>query len=164
MADKFIDLKVTGLDGVLETLKQLPAEIVSKRGGPVKLALAKGARMLRDAAKVAMQQQIDRDGSDSTGETVKALIASRGKYRGRGEKYVVRVRSKSYISARKGKTTTQRNANLLEYGSKSQPATPWLRPTAEANAQRIVDAVNADLVRRVDLIVKKLARSNGVPT
>ncbi len=160
---EYMQLNVTGLDGVLETLKQLPAEVVSKRGGPVKLALAKGARMLKDAAKVSLAAAIAADGSDSTGETVKALVAQRGKYRGNGERYVVRVKSKAYVSARKGKTTTIRNANLLEYGSKQQKATPWLRPAAESNAQRIVDAVNSDLVRRVDRIVKKLARENGVP-
>lgn len=163
MADELIQLKVTGLDGVIETLRQLPAEVVSKRGGPVKLALAKGARTLRDAAKTTLFQAVLKDGSDSTGETVKALVAQRGKYRGQGERYVVRVKQKSYINAHGSKTTTQRAANLLEYGSKQQLATPWLRPAAQANAQRIVDAVNADLLARVDRIVNKLARANGVP-
>ena len=162
MAD-FMQLNVTGLDGLLETLKQLPAEVVSKRGGPVKFAMAKGARMLRDAAAVSLAAAIAADGSDSTGETVNALVAQRGKYRGQGERYVVRVKSKAYVSARKGKTTTIRTGNLLEYGSKQQRATPWLRPAAEANAQRIVDTVNADLVRRVEPIVAKIARANGVP-
>jgi membrane carboxypeptidase/penicillin-binding protein PbpC len=54
-------------------------------------------------------------------------------------------------------------ANLLEYGSKHQPATPWLRPAAQENAQRIVTTVNADLVRRVERLVTKLARQKGVP-
>ena len=45
-----IRLEVSGIDGVLDTLKSLPAEVVSKRGGPVKLALAKGARLLRESA------------------------------------------------------------------------------------------------------------------
>lgn len=158
MPDQLIQLNVTGLDGVLETMQSLPAEVVSKRGGPVKLALAKGARMLRDAAKVALEQAVAQDGSDSTGETVKALIAQRGKYRGNGERYVVRVRQKAYINTHGSKTTTQRSANLLEYGSKQQAATPWLRPAAQANAQRIVDAVNEDLVKRVDRIVARLQR------
>ena len=158
-----MQLNVTGLDGVLTTLTQLPASVVSKRGGPVKLALAKGARMLKDAAKVTLTAAIAADGSDSTGETVKALVAQRGKYRGNGERYVVRVKSKAYVSARKGKTTTIRTGNLLEYGSKQQRATPWLRPAAEANAQRIVDTVNSDLVQRVNQIVTNLARANGVP-
>jgi hypothetical protein len=32
-----VDLKVTGIDGVLDLLRKLPPEVVSKRGGPVKL-------------------------------------------------------------------------------------------------------------------------------
>lgn len=155
-----IELKVTGLDGVLDTLAALPPEVVSKRGGPVKLALAKGARLLRDAAKINLAQAIAQDGSDTTGTTLKNLIASRGKYQYNGEKYVVRVRKKSYINANGVQTNTARSAQLLEYGSKKQQAIPWMRPAAEANAQRIVDTVNADLVRRVDLIVKKLQREN----
>ena len=43
-----VDVKLTGVAGVLKTLSSLPAEVVSKRGGPVKAALAKGARFLRD--------------------------------------------------------------------------------------------------------------------
>lgn len=155
-----IELKVTGLDGVLDTLKALPPEIVSKRGGPVKLALAKGARLLRDAARVNLAAAIAQDGSDTTGTTLKNLVATRGKYSGNGEKYVVRVRKKSYINANGARTNTARSAQLLEYGSKKQQATPWLRPAAEANAQRIVDTVNADLARRVNLIVKKLQAQN----
>ena len=155
-----LELKVTGLDGALETLQSLPAEIVSKRGGPVKLALAKGARMLRDAAKLRLAQAIAQDGQDSTGTTLANLVATRGKYAGNGELYVVRVRSKRYTNAKGGKTTTTRTASLLEYGSKQQTATPWLRPAASANAQRIVDTVNADLVRRVNMVVKQLQARN----
>ena len=159
MTDKFMSLEVSGLDGVLDTLKALPPEIVSKRGGPVKLALAKGARLLRVAAAQNLARVIAQDGADTTGMTLKNLVAGRGKYSGNGEKYVVRVRRKSYTNAKGAKTNTQRSASLLEYGAKDQPATPWLRPAAESNAQRIVDTVNADLVRRVNLIVKKLQRA-----
>jgi len=52
---------------------------------------------------------------------------------------------------------------FLEYGSKHQAAHPWLRPAAEANAQRIVDTVNTELLARVDRLVKAIARANGVP-
>jgi len=164
MAD-YVQLKVTGMEGVLETLKSLPAEVVSKRGGPVKLSLAKGARMLRDAAKVQLAQSIAINGSDSTGTTVKSVIATRGKVGAgfNGEKYLVRVKNTTFLSASGKKVSTLMTANLLEWGSKHQSATPWLRPAAQANAQRIVDTVSADLVRRVNLIVKKLAIQNKVP-
>ena len=167
MAD-LIQLNVTGLDGVLETLKQLPAEVVSKRGGPVKLALAKGARMLRDAVRDAAPVR--------TGLLRSAIVAKRGKMRGQGERYIVTVKKETKIyaktrantrSGRAGKEYQTEGplfyARFTEYGTKHEPARPWLRPTAEANGQRIVDTVNADLVRRVELLVAKIARANGVP-
>ena len=39
--------QIEGLAGVLDTLKRLPPEIVSKRGGPVRAALNKAARMIQ---------------------------------------------------------------------------------------------------------------------
>ena len=36
-----VEFKLQGVDGVLATLQSLPAEVVSKRGGPVKAALRK---------------------------------------------------------------------------------------------------------------------------
>jgi len=75
----------------------------------------------------------------------------------------VRVKNTTFLSASGKKVSTLMTANLLEWGSKHQSATPWLRPAAQANAQRIVDTVSADLVRRVNLIVKKLAIQNKVP-
>lgn len=53
-----VEMKISGVDGVLNTLRSLPSEIVSKRGGPVKLALAKGARFLRDKEKAALRSAI----------------------------------------------------------------------------------------------------------
>lgn len=151
-----IRLEVSGIDGVLETLKSLPAEVVSKRGGPVKLALAKGARLLRDAAKDNLARAIEQDGSDSTGTLLNSLVARRGKYDGKGELYYVGIKRKvKYRNAHNAETTAMRAGALLEYGGKKQAATPWLVPAARANAQKIIDTVSADLVRRVNLIVKK---------
>lgn len=149
-----VQLKVSGLDGVLETLRQLPPEIVSKGGGPVKLALAKGARMLRDAARENLARVADTE--ESTGLLEENVVSKRGKMVG-GEKQIVTVRNKLYPGrSAKGAATTRKSAHLLEYGSKRQAATPWLRPAAAANWQRIVDAVSSDLVRRVNLIKRKL--------
>ena len=163
-----MQLNVTGLDGVLTTLTQLPASVVSKRGGPVKLALAKGARMLRDAVRDAAPVR--------TGRLRSAIVAKRGKMRGQGERYIVTVKKETKIyaknranrrSGRAGKEYQTEGplfyARFSEYGTKHEPARPWFRPAAEANAQRIVDTVNSDLVQRVNQIVAKLARANGVP-
>ena len=160
-----VDMKLEGLNGVLETLKSLPPEIVSKRGGPVKAALRKAARVIHKEA----QQNLDRVTSNttdsdeklSTGLLKKNLIVSRGKppFDSKGERYLVRVRRKSY--PRKGKTTTTlATANWLEYGSSQQNAEPWLRPAFAAKAQEAIKTAQTELLKQIDKVVKKLANQN----
>lgn len=155
-----IEMTLTGVDGLLKTLKSLPPEIVSKRGGPVKLALAKGARFLRDKAKANLTSQIARNGDESTGLLLQNVIASRGKapFDGNGERYLVRVKRKSY---NKGKATTLQTANLLEYGSEHQPATPWLRPALNAHGRETINVVINDLKNRIDKVIAKIAQQNS---
>lgn len=157
-----MEMKIIGMDGVLATLNSLPAEIVSKRGGPVKLSLAKGARKLRDYAKSNLRRSIATGGSRSTGELEKRVIASRGKapFGGKGERYLVRVKKRDYINADGVRTNPLMTANLLEYGSSHQPATPWLRPAVQQHGGEIITTVTDDLKRRIELTVKKLAAQN----
>lgn len=158
-----VEMNLKGVDGVLKTLKSLPPEIVSKRGGPVKLALAKGARFLRDKAKNNLSAQIARNGDESTGLLLENVIASRGKAPndGKGERYLVRVKRKTYNKEKGGKVTTLQTANLLEYGSEHQQATPWLRPALRSYGSQTVDIVVQDLIKRIDKVVAKLAQSNS---
>lgn len=158
-----MEMRLEGLNGVLDTLKSLPPEIVQKRGGPVKLALAKGARVIRDEAKKNLRASIAINGSRSTGELEKRIVVTRGKqpFSTKGERYLVRVRKKDYINALGKKTNPLMTANLLEYGSSHQPATPWLRPAFSAKAEQAINVTVDDLKRRIDLVVKKLAQQNA---
>ena len=164
-----IEMKLSGADGLLKTLQSLPPEIVSKRGGPVKLALAKGARIIRDQAKQNLRSEMA-DSADSTGLLEKNIIASRGKqmFGSKGERYLVRVRRKAYDQGKLGRrekagkrVTTHKTASLLEYGSKRQPATPWLRPAVRQKGAETISAITADLDRRIQKVVRDLARKNG---
>lgn len=158
-----VEVNLQGVDGVLATLRSLPPEIVSKRGGPVKLALAKGARILRDHARQNLRAVIA-NGSDvlSTGLLEQNVVSTRGKAPagGGGERYLVRVRRKTYPDRSGKPVTTHKTAHLLEYGSVHQPATPWLRPAVLAKGDQVISVVTADLVRRIELVVKKLAAQN----
>ena len=157
-----VEFNISGLDGVLATLRSLPPEIVSKRGGPVKLALAKGARVIRAEAANNLRSAIAKDGDVSTGLVEKSLIVSRGKEPtgGKGERYLVRVKRRSYPVKGGDPVTTLKTAHLLEYGSAHQPATPWLRPAFAAKAREAIDVTVKDLNRRIALVVKKLAAQN----
>lgn len=157
------ELKVTGLDGVIATLRSLPSEVVSKRGGPVKLSLAKGARFLRDKEKLALQAQIKAgDDSESTGLLLENIIASRGKAptSGKGERYLVRIKRKMYPGRKGEQVSTLKTAQLKEYGSEKQAAAPFIRNTAAAFAQQTVNLITSDLSRRIDVLVKKLGAQN----
>jgi HK97 gp10 family phage protein len=164
-----LELKVTGLDGVLDMLRKLPPEVVSKRGGPVKAALRKGALVIHKQAKANLLISTHTPGKTgknwTTGLLAENLVVTRGKQPigGKGERYLVRVRRKVYPN-KSGRshgqlaTTTWQAARLLEYGSSQQAAEPWLRPAAAAKAQEAVDVTSQELVKRVNAIVKKLAR------
>lgn len=160
-----VDVNVTGLDGVLDTLRSLPPEIVSKRGGPVKAALRKGARVIFQQAKQNLQQvtaNATEEGKRySTGLLLKNLVVTRGKaiIGSKGERYLVRVRRKSY--QRDGKTvTTLATANLLEYGSVKQPAEPWLRPAFISKAANAIQTAEQDLLKSIDKITRRLEQQN----
>lgn len=161
-----VEVKLTGLDGVLATLKSLPAEVVSKRGGPVKAALRKGAVVILKEEKARLQVSTSNrteDGRHSTGLLMKSLIASRGKTPsgGNGERYLVRVKRKTYVRKSGKPVTTLKTAQLLEYGSSKQPAEPWIRPAFLAKAEEAIHTIETALVAGIDKIVAKLARQNA---
>jgi HK97 gp10 family phage protein len=161
-----MEMKLTGIDGVLSTLQSLPPEVVSKRGGPVKSALRKGALVILKQEKANLQavtaNQTDSEQRESTGLLLANLIASRGKAPtdGKGERYLVRVRRKTYARKSGKAVTTLKTANLLEYGSAKQPAEPWIRPAFAAKAQEAIQTTERELVKGIDRIVKKLAQQN----
>ena len=161
-----VDVKVSGLDGVLDTLKSLPAEVVSKRGGPVRAALRKGAVVIQKQEKANLQAVTvnadDPDKAASTGLLLKNVVVTRGKApsSGKGERYLVRVKRRVYARIGSKPVTTLKTAQLLEYGSSQQPAEPWIRPAFQAKAEEAIKTVESELLRSIDRIVKKLAAKN----
>lgn len=159
----YVRFKIEGLNGVLDLLHSLPAEVVSKRGGPVKQSLRKGALILRDQERLNLSKVLSLKGH-STGLLLKHVIASRGKAptEGKGERYVVRIKKVFYPRDGDGKkTTTLKTAHILEYGSEKQKPTPFIRPAFMAKKEEVLRVVPADLVKRVNAIVRKLAKQNS---
>ena len=160
-----VEMQLSGLDGVLETLKKLPPEVVSKSGGPVKSALRKGAQVIQREAALNIARATDILGSDdhtSTGLLLKSLIVSRGKapLSGKGERYLVRIKRNTY--QRKGKAvTTLKTAQLLEYGSSLQPAEPWLRPAFNTKAPQAIRTIEAELLKGIDRAIRKVSKGKG---
>jgi HK97 gp10 family phage protein len=156
-----------GLDDVLDKLKKLPPEIVSKNGGPVKTALRKGAMVIVNEWKAQVQRVIDEpnaDGqpTDSTGLLKSSIGATRDSKPQRhraAERYIVRARNKKYPATKGGKTvTTAQVARLLEYGTEKMQAKPWATPGYMASRQRALNTVVSELNAGIDRVIKKLSR------
>lgn len=172
------DIKIKGLDNVLQLLQSLPPEVVSKRGGPVKAVLARAARLIRDEAKANVRRIIEEPnigGRDnlSTGALEKSIVATRGKppIGGKGERYIVWPGSarKAYKNSRRnqrlGRTGTdyeiappQFYGKFLEYGTKRMSAKPWLRPAFQKKREAAVDLIERELPRAIDRIIRKMKK------
>lgn len=154
MAEQTV-IKLTGVDNVLKMLQSLPADVVSKRGGPVKTALRKGANVI--AKQMRANLTAVTAGDESTGLLLKNLIVSRGKSPsgGKGERYLIRFRRKSY-AGRKGKVvTTLKTAQLLEYGSSKQPPESFIRTAFSSRAREAIETIERELVTAVDALATK---------
>jgi hypothetical protein len=162
-----MEVKIDGLEGMVDLLSGLPPAIVSKRGGPVRAALRKAAAVVHKQA-LANLKLVTANASTAdkpnTELLEKNLVVTRGKAprSGNGERYLVRVRRKVY-PGRKGEdiATTLKTAQLLEYGSSKQPAEPWLRPGFQTKARESLDVFERELIKSVDRIVRKLSKGKG---
>lgn len=178
-----VEVNMSGLDGVLETLESIPREIASKRGGPVRRALAKAAILIRDQAKSNFRAAVALPGksgvTDSTGFTEERIIVKRRQLnKAKGERYIVTVKSalhpsgRLYSKSRLYKRTKKNKmtkdialtsndiAFMMENGTAKQPATPWLRPAFAARAGEAIRTFETELLRDIQRIVKKLAAKN----
>lgn len=165
-------IRVEGLKGVLDTLKQLPPEVVSKNGGPVRTALRKAAVIIQKQAQANVQAIIDEPNIDGAASKslgilkaniiVQRIRPPRGQ---KGERFMVRVRKKAYpaerVGPKKGKTAVG-VGTLLEQGTERRSAMPWMRPAFEAKKQEAVNVFERELPRAIDRIVKRLAKQNRV--
>lgn len=168
------EFDIKGLSGILKTLESLPEELVSKRGGPVRMALRAGAKILRDEEVLRFKALVDQQGTpDSTGLLEKSFVIKRARMPSlatKGERVIVSVKRNIYVKsiARKFKNigtnvetvTTRKTAHLFEYGSSHQPPRKFIYPAFTAKAGEAVDVIQNDLKRRIDIIVNKLAKQN----
>lgn len=162
-------VKIIGLEGVMKTLRELPPELVSKRGGPVRAALRKASKLFVDQMKANVQaitDEVNIDGhSYSTGFLQKNIVTTRdSRHQFRGERYIVRVRRKTYPrkSANAKSVNTKYVGALLESGTEKRAPMPWVRPAFDAKRDQILPLFVSEMRRQLNVIERKLARQNGV--
>ena len=163
------EMQLSGFGEMLNLLHDLPPEVVSSKGGPVKAALKKGAQVILKQEKINLQAVTSNATStgkrESTGLLLKSLIASRGKAPsgGKGERYLVRVKKRIYADANGKTVTTLQTAQLLEYGSSHQPMEPFIRPAFETKAKEAILTVEKEFISQMVKIVKALAKQRSAP-
>ena len=156
---------IRGLDGLLDALKALPPEISSKNGGPARVALAKGARVVRD--------EVRRRAPKDSGALVKNVIMQRDRNpqrSGANERYLIGVRggAKNYANTkrnvRKGRAGKEYKTDgntyywrFKEFGTKKMPADPFLRPAFESKKEEAMNVIASTLASGIERAAKKVA-------
>jgi HK97 gp10 family phage protein len=164
------EAEMRGLSEVLRTLKRLPTELASKGGGPVRSALFKAAKVIRDAA---IQKAPLR-----TGALRKAIYVYRDRSPesdGLGERYIIGVR-KVRLSKKERKQLREMLGaaraqgvelkviavegdpyywRFIEFGTATLKAEPFLRPALDENAAAAINVFRVEFMRKVANAVKR---------
>lgn len=161
-----ITVQINGLSDLVQTLRNLPAEIASKNGGPLARALAKGGRTIRDDAKrrapvsdppsvqVAARRARNTGQINKPGRLRDAIVSKRDRNpgaRGRTEAVLVTVRR----SGKKGAYY----AGMVEFGTVKMEAQPYMRPAFEENKKDVAEQFRVDLSAGIDRAVRKARRN-----
>jgi HK97 gp10 family phage protein len=160
-----IDFNISGAEGLIKTLRQLPPELVSKRGGIIRRAASKGINVIRNQARINLRART-MSNEESTGFTAKNVISKRAKMPAgqNGERYLVTVKYADHPTSRgiykRNKIKANDIAFMLEYGTSNQPAEPWLRPAYESKKEEVVNTAIKEVSSGIAKVVEKLSRQN----
>lgn len=170
-------VRIEGLDGVLAVLRSLPGELVSKRGGVIRLAARKAAKIIADQAKanvraVVAEPNIGGRPSKSTGALERSIVVSRSRTTGnaKGEAVIVKMKGskkRKYAgnkrNVRKGRAgQTYETApptyygSILEKGSSRMRPHPWMRPAFDSKKTEALETFVSDLKNRLSAVIKRL--------
>ena len=165
------EFDVKGASELVKRLEALPSELVSKRGGPVRLALRKAAMIIRDEESRRFRG-LESGDPQNQGLLDRSIIARRARppFGTFGEAYIVTFRRLIYIKSiaariknlgghkKIDEVTTRKTAQLFEWGSSHQPPRKFILPSFHAKAGEAMDMIISDLKRRIDIIDKKQSR------
>lgn len=151
----------------MKTLKQLPPELVSSRGGPVRSALRKASLIMVNSMKANLEKIIAEnnagDLNESTGLLRENIVTTRSsRMTQKGERYSARIRRKAYPSNGGKPVSTPQVARLLEYGTEKRRPMPFIRPAFDTNKRTVVYIFTDEINKGLQRIVRKLARQNRV--
>lgn len=155
--------QVEGLGELLATLKALPKEIVSQRGGPVRSGLRKAAQVFQreaqqNIARIIAEPNKGGRPSVTTWTLIRSVIVSRDRNPKRSranERYLVRLRRKA--RAPNG-ASVHAYGGMLEFGNEKVPAKSWLRPVVPAKSSEAISVFIAETRKGIDRAVRRAKR------
>ena len=145
-----VNIKLTGVEGIKEVLRKLPVELQDQALGT---ALRAGGKVIADRAKLAAPVR----GTDEAKPMGKN--ATKGRLPG-FLRAAVSVRTFGGRKARKVVVTVGQAfyGMFQEFGTRNQPARPWLRPAFDASAPQALEAIMKSLAKAVERAAVKLSR------
>lgn len=157
MAD--VEFKIQGVDALTARMRALPEELRKK---PARSALGKAAKVIREQAKANARQLDDPETGRAIADNIVQRLRSR--YNRRTGDVMISVgvaTEKGRIP--KGNPDTGPKGNtphwhLLELGTESMAAQPFLRPAAEAKAGTAINEFAAGLDQALTRLTKRLAK------
>ncbi len=163
---------IEGLDDVLRRLKALGAE-ASKRGGPVRAAVRKGAMVIVKEAHLNIQKIVAEPNKSGDNKTMGLMAKSMKPFRSKkkrggekGETFSIRAPSNArYPDSKRnpGGDAIQKIANILEYGGThdgvKREAHPWMRPAFHSKRGEAVKVMTEELLKGIDKLEKKLSKT-----
>lgn len=144
-------VKIEGLEELVKALRALPAEVASKRGGPVRLALRAAARVIRDDARV----RAPRD----TGRMARAIVTVNGRTNDPSKEV-------QQVSVRRGRNRKDPKGAyyylMVELGTMGgakpdQKPQPFLRPAAAAKRGDAIEEFKRSLAKGIKRAEAKVA-------
>lgn len=150
---------VKGLEGLLDTLKSLPPEIVSKGGGPVRVSARKASQVFQKAYQENIRAIVDepnKDGStpDNSGSWEKAVIVSRRKPRPGFKGEIFSTRLKRGAKAPSGESVNK-YAGVNEFGDETHSALAPMRKAFETSKDQALSTFVTEMDKRVEAAAKK---------
>jgi HK97 gp10 family phage protein len=157
MAD--VEFKIQGVDALTARMRALPVELRKK---PARSALGKAAKVIREQAQANARQLDDPETGRAIADNIVQRLRSR--YNRRTGDVMISVgvaTEKGRIP--KGNPDTGPKGNtphwhLLELGTESMAAQPFLRPAAEAKAGAAINEFAAGLDQALTRLTKRLAK------
>lgn len=157
-------VQMEGLGELLRRMEALPREITGRNGGPIRRALGRAARTVRD--------EVRKSAPVRTGNLRDNIIAARVRHdrpAGVAERFVVSVRGKrkryagtraNRRAGRVGKSYqvdgTAYYWKFIEFGTAKRAATPFIGPAFSASAGNALREFEVTLGKDLDKLVRKL--------